>query len=68
VHFVRRHAPSASVLFGTPIPFDSGLHPLLSLVWLNLRLFAAGQRPPQTEISIHHVGGLNPGELSHSLM
>jgi hypothetical protein len=67
VHFVRRDAP-ASILFGAPIPFDSGLHPLLSPVWLNLCLFATGQGTPQTEISIHHVGGLNPGELSHSLM
>ena len=68
VHFVGRDA-SASVLLGAPIPFDGGLYPLLSPVRLNLCLFAAGGRTPQTEVSmVHHVGGLSPGELSHSLI
>jgi hypothetical protein len=68
MHFVRREA-SASVLFGTPIPFDGGFRPLLLPVWLNLGLFATGRGTPQAEISmVCHVGGLNPGELSHSLI
>jgi hypothetical protein len=68
VHFVRRDA-SASVLLGALIPFDGGFHPLLSPVWLNLGLFATGGGTPQTEVSmVRHVGGLSPGELSHSLM
>jgi hypothetical protein len=67
VHFVCRDA-SAFALLGAPIPFDGGFHPLLSPGGLKLCLFTTGGRTPQAEVSmIRHVGGLSPGELSHSL-
>jgi hypothetical protein len=68
MHLVRRDAP-APALLGMTVPFDGDLQPLLPPIGLKLRLLATGGGAFQTEVAIvAHVGGLKPGELSHSLM
>jgi hypothetical protein len=69
MHFVCR-AASALVLLGAAVPFRGRLDPLLSPVRLKLCLLAASQSAFQAEVTMihHHVGGLRPGELSHSLI
>jgi hypothetical protein len=63
-----RGAP-AFVRLGAAVPFHCSLDPLLSPFRLKLCLLAASQGTFQAEVAmIHHVGGLSPGELSHSLM